>query len=335
LLFSDPARLARIVNDPARPVLLIFAGKAHPHDVPGQQFIKVIHDFSHRPEFEGKVILLEGYDLSLSRKLVTGVDVWVNTPQYPFEASGTSGQKAGINGVLNLSVLDGWWGEGYNGSNGWAITPHGADYDQPARDREEGQELLDILEKEIIPMYYDRNGHGYPERWVKMSKASMKSLIPHYNAQRMLMDYITRFYGPASRQQHILSEREAQPARDLAAWKRHIIEIWPRVTARRVETGPTHIVAGETLQLEMAVKLHGLAAQYVTVECLVGSPSETSDFVVHSSHQFHPSNTQRDETLYRLDLPPPLSGLQYYKIRIFPSHPLLSHRLEMGRMLWI
>jgi starch phosphorylase len=335
LLFSDPARLERIVNNPKRPVLLIFAGKAHPHDVPGQQLIKVIHDFSHRPEFEGKIILLEGYDLSLGRKLVTGVDVWLNTPEYPLEASGTSGQKAGINGVLNLSVLDGWWGEGYNGSNGWAITPHGAEYEMAARDREEGLELLDILEKEIIPMYYDRNGHGYPEKWVNMSKTSMKSLIPRYNAQRMLMDYVTRFYGPANRQQHILSERDAQPARDLAAWKRQIAEVWPRVTARRTETNITHIVSGETLLLETAVRLHGLAPQYITVECLVGSPSESSDFVVHSSHQLHPGETIGEETLYRLDLPPPLSGLQYYKIRLYPSHPLLSHRLEMGRMIWI
>jgi starch phosphorylase len=195
--------------------------------------------------------------------------------------------------------------------------------------------LLDILEKEIIPMYYDRNGHGYPEKWVKMSKNSMKSLIPRYNAQRMLMDYVTRFYGPANRQQHILSERDAQPARDVAAWKRQIAEIWPRVTARRIETNITHIVSGETLLLETAVKLHGLAPQYISVECLVGSPSESSDFVVNSSHQLHPGETIGEETLYRLDLPPPMSGLQYYKIRLYPSHPLLSHRLEMGRMIWI
>lgn len=336
LLFSDPARLARLLNDPKRRVLLIFAGKAHPHDVPGQQLIKVIHDFSRLPEFEGKIILLEGYDLALGRKLVTGVDVWLNTPEYPLEASGTSGQKAGINGVLNLSVLDGWWGEGYNGENGWAITPHGAEYDPNSRDREEGQELLDILEKEIIPMYYERNGHGYPENWVKMSKASMKSLIPRYNAQRMLMDYITRFYGPASRQRRALSERECMPARELAKWKKQIASTWPHVSARRVEPTLSHIMAGEALPLEVAAKLHGLSPQEITVECLVGAPSDTNDFAVHSSHQFRHSHTvQGDETFYRLDLLPSLSGLQYYKIRIYPSHPLLSHRFETGCMMWL
>jgi len=335
LLFSDPARLARIVNDPQRPVMMIFAGKAHPHDVPGQQLIKAIHDFSHRPEFEGKIILLEGYDLSLGRRLVTGVDVWLNTPEYPLEASGTSGEKAGINGVLNLSVLDGWWGEGYNGENGWGVTPHGAEYQQADRDREEGQELLDILEKEIVPMYYDRNGHGYPEQWVKMSKASMKSLIPRYNAQRMLMDYVTRFYGPATRQQYALSDRETAPAAELAAWKKQIVQIWPQVSARRIETAATHIMAGETLPLEVAVKLHGISPQNIAVECLVGAPSEGDDFVVHSSHLLDPAETVGEETFYRLDLLPPLSGLQYYKIRLYPTHTLLSHRFEMGYLLWI
>ena len=335
LLFSDPARLARIVNDPQRPVLMIFAGKAHPHDVPGQQLIKAIHDFSHRPEFEGKIILLEGYDLSLGRRLVTGVDVWLNTPEYPLEASGTSGEKAGINGVLNLSVLDGWWGEGYNGENGWGITPHGAEYQQADRDREEGQELLDILEKEVVPMYYDRNGHGYPEKWVKMSKASMKSLIPRYNAQRMLMDYVTRFYGPANRQQYSLSERGAVPAQELASWKKQIVETWTQVTARYIEAATTHIMAGETLPLEVAVKLHGISPQNVAVECLVGAPSESNDFVVHSSHLLDPAETVDEETFYRLDLLPPLSGLQFYKIRLYPTHPLLSHRFEMGYLLWI
>jgi starch phosphorylase len=335
LLFSDPARLARIVNDPQRPVLLVFAGKAHPHDAPGQQLIKVIHDFSRRPEFEGKILLLEGYDLSLGRKLVTGVDVWVNTPEHPLEASGTSGQKAGINGVLNLSVLDGWWGEGYNGENGWGITPHGSDYGQHDRDREEGQELLDILEKEVVPLYYHRNGHGYPEKWVQMSKASMKSLIPRYNAQRMLMDYVIRFYGPASRQRQTLSQREAAPARELAAWKRRIAEAWPRVSARRVTVPPDHLTAGDTLSLEVAVRLHGLSPDDVTVECLVGRAHEGSDFIPHSSHPFRAADDRGEEVHYRLDLHPPLSGLQFYKIRLFPSHPLLSHPLETGYLIWI
>ncbi|HID48065.1 MAG TPA: alpha-glucan family phosphorylase, partial [Chromatiales bacterium] len=204
LLFSDPERLARLVNDPDRPVVILFAGKAHPNDLPGQELIRTIHEYSRRPEFEGKVILLEGYDLALARKLVTGVDVWLNNPEYPMEASGTSGEKAGLNGVLNLSVLDGWWGEGYNGENGWGIIPHGPHFDAEFRNREEGQALLDILEQEVIPTYYQRNGYGYSEQWVRLSKNSMKSILPHYNSQRMVMDYTEKFYAPASRQRRRL-----------------------------------------------------------------------------------------------------------------------------------
>ncbi|MEK7735333.1 MAG: alpha-glucan family phosphorylase, partial [Pseudomonadota bacterium] len=156
MLFSDPERLARIVNDAHRPVMIVMAGKAHPHDRPAQELIQAIHQFSRRPEFEGRVLLIEGYDLALARKLVSGVDVWLNTPEHPLEASGTSGEKAAINGVLNLSVLDGWWGEGYNGENGWAITPHGAQFDPDYRDREEALELYDIIEKQVVPTYYNR-----------------------------------------------------------------------------------------------------------------------------------------------------------------------------------
>ncbi len=149
-----PIALSRLLNDPDRPVVIIFAGKAHPHDEPGQNMIKQIHDFSMQPQFLGKILLLEGYDMALARQMVAGVDVWLNTPEYPLEASGTSGQKAGLNGAVNLSVLDGWWGEGYNGANGWAITPRDARFDHGQRYQEEASDLLNIIEHEVIPTYY-------------------------------------------------------------------------------------------------------------------------------------------------------------------------------------
>jgi len=165
---------------------------------PGQQLIKVIHELSLRPEFIGKIILLEGYDLSLARGLVSGVDVWLNTPEYPLEASGTSGEKAAINGAINLSVLDGWWGEGFNHQNGWAITPRYPNCNSDERNREEADDLLDIIEYEVVPIYYQHDGKGYSEQWVKLSKASMKSIIPSFNAQRMVMDYVLKAYIPAA-----------------------------------------------------------------------------------------------------------------------------------------
>ncbi|WJW74536.1 alpha-glucan family phosphorylase [Thiohalobacter sp. IOR34] len=336
LLFSDPDRLARLVNDAERPIIFMFAGKAHPSDMPGQHLIQVIHDFSRRPEFAGRIILIEGYDMALARKLVTGVDVWLNTPEYPMEASGTSGEKAGINGVLNLSVLDGWWGEGYNGENGWAITPHGPQYDAAYRDQEESTELLDILENQLIPLYYERNGHGYPEGWVRMSKASIRSILPQFNSERMVMDYIRDFYSPAARQQRALADNGHAGARDLAAWKRKVWATWPQVSLRRLDPPVAEVTAGSPLEIRVAARLHGLSAKDVTLECVVGVEDSHGEFQVRECFSFEADGTGRDgETLFCLQLLPPLPGLQYYKLRMYPSHPLLSHPFETGCMLWL
>ncbi len=336
LLFSHPERLARLVNDPERPVVFLFAGKAHPSDIPGQQLLKLIHHYSRQPEFEGKIILVEGYDLALGRKLVTGVDVWLNTPTYPMEASGTSGEKAGLNGVINLSVLDGWWGEGYNGENGWAITPHGQHFDEGFRNTEEGNELLDLLENEVVPLYYNRNTHGYSQKWVKMSKASMKSLLPRFNAQRMVMDYLEKLYSRSRKQRAALSRDNCEPARQLAAWKQKIAQAWPGVRIRRLDDAPAILRTGERLRIEVATRLNGLSAEDVFVECLVGDEAEPGEAGNRSIYRFSPDGQMDNgETRFSLDLDPPFSGLQHYRIRIYPWHKLLSRRFETGCMQWI
>ncbi len=336
LLFSDPDRLKRLVNDAQRPIIFIFAGKAHPSDLPGQHLIQVINDFSHRPGFIGKIMIVEGYDMSLARKLVTGVDVWLNNPEYPMEASGTSGQKAGINGVINLSVLDGWWGEGYEGDNGWAITPHGPQYDAHYRDQQESNELLDILEHQVIPLYYDRNGYGYSEGWVRMSKAAIKSCMPRFNSQRMVMDYIKGFYGPASKHTITMRAENNKNARLLATWKQKIHNNWSGVSLRIAEPAATAITSGDPIDIRIAAQLGALSANDVKVECVVGTEDEHGDFIASQSFEFGPAGTNdTGETLFSLSMLPPLSGLQYYKIRMYPYSPLLSHRFETGCMLWI
>jgi starch phosphorylase len=336
LLFSDPERLARMLNNPKRPVLLIFAGKAHPSDQPGQQLIRVIHEFSRRPEFIGKILLLEGYDLALARKLVSGVDVWLNNPEYPMEASGTSGQKAALNGVINLSVLDGWWGEGYNGENGWAITPHDRHYDAAFRNQEEANELLDIIEHQVIPLYYERNGHGFSEGWVHMSKASMKSALPQFNSQRMVMDYIRGFYGPAAEQGRTLAKNQYKGARELAAWKAKIRKLWPEVTLRRLDDAPQAVSAGGTVTIQVAARLGELAATDVRLECVIGVEDEHHNFRASDYLGFTAEGKlDNGETLFVLDMDPPLPGLQLYQIRIYPYHALLSHRFETGFMVWL
>ncbi len=336
LLFSDPERLSRILNDPERPVLLIFAGKAHPSDVPGQQLIRSIHEFSQRPEFMGRILLLEGYDLALARKLVTGVDVWLNTPEYPLEASGTSGQKAGMNGVINFSVLDGWWAEGYNGENGWAINPHEPHFDADYRHHEEASELLDTLENKVVPLYYDRGNQGFSDEWVQMSKASMKSTIPNFNAQRMVRDYVKNFYGPASRQNKLLSADNYSAARELAEWKAKVQRAWPTVSLRRVDSSTDSLMSGEKLTIEIAARLGELQPGDVVLECVIGTESEHEKFLERETVLFTAAGINTDgEALFKLDLVPPFSGLQFYKLRMYPSHPLQSHPFETGRILWL
>lgn len=334
LLFADPERLARLLGNPDRPVIIIFAGKAHPHDGHGQDLIRAVHRLSQQPEFEGRVVLLEGYDLTLARRLVAGVDVWLNTPQYPLEASGTSGMKAGINGVVHLSILDGWWNEGYRGDNGWAIAPHGDTVAGRKDEHSEAQELLEILEHEVIPLYFERNRQGYSRGWVRKAKSSMKSLIPRYSAHRMLMDYVRKFYQAAARQQVRFSEGNSSAAIALARWKKHVAHCWPQVGLRLLGDPDTKIKAGESLRLRVAASLGGLSVTDVMVECVIGTDSAHGGF--RDTHRFSVGDTTSEgEAVFTLELEPSLSGLQEYKLRMYPRHDLLTHRFETGLMVWI
>ena len=335
LLFSDTDRLARLLNDPERPVILVFAGKAHPSDLAGQQLIHTIHQLSRQPRFGGRIILLENYNLSLARRLVTGVDVWINTPEYPMEASGTSGQKAGINGVINLSVVDGWWGEGYDGENGWAIQPHNSK-DPAERERLEGQILLDMLEYQVIPLYFARNGHGYSEGWVKRSKASMRTILPKFNSQRMVMDYVRDFYAQAARHGKTLQEKNAELAGQLTLWKKKVFAHWHKVTLRRLDEPQQSISTGGVMSILLAVNLTGLTADDVIVECLIGRKSNMDTFTVNDSIKLQPlDKNEQGETLFKAEFEPNMAGLQYYKLRVYPHHVLLAHPHETGCMIWL
>lgn len=336
LLFHEPERLARLVNQSERPVVFVFAGKAHPHDRPGQELIHAIHQFAMRPEFEGRILLLEGYDLALARKMVTGVDVWLNTPQHPLEASGTSGMKAGMNGVINLSVLDGWWADGYDGENGWAVTAHSPDIPAPQRDAMEANELLEILEHEVVPLFYERNRHGYSKGWVGRCKASMKSLLPRWNAERMVMDYVRKLYTPSGHHHTQLAADDCRPAWELARWKARIHQHWAGVGLRLVEQPSATLRSSESLRLQVAAKLEPLEVEDVMVECLVGRLDQGEQLEVQDIQAFSPCG--RDESgdaLFELQLQPALSGLQCFKIRMYPFHPLLAHRFETGLMVWV
>ncbi len=336
LILKDEGRLSRLLNNAKQPAMIIFSGKAHPDDKPGQDLIRQINVFSRMPQFEGKIILVENYDLSISRVLVAGVDVWLNTPEYPLEASGTSGQKAAINGVLNLSVLDGWWGEAYQGANGWAINPHGRRFSAEFRDSEEANELMDILEYEVIPLFYRREGSGFSSGWIKKSKKSMIALIPAFNAQRMVMDYLKDFYAPAAKMGKRLAARHCEGAKELAAWKLKVREEWEKVNIERTDEVKTTLFMDESLRVDVAIELAGLDHQDVVVDCLLGKDNEDNEFEQCYCEEFQYQGVLDDgRALFRLATITPMSGLQSYKVRMYPYHSLLSQRFELGAMLWL
>jgi starch phosphorylase len=334
LLFEDLNWLRQLVGDPLRPVLFLFAGKAHPADVPGQDMIRRVMQVAQMPEFEGKILLVEGYDLRLGRRMVSGVDVWLNNPVYPLEASGTSGMKAALNGVVNLSVLDGWWGEGYDGTNGWAIKPAAMGLDDASRNREEARTLYEILQDHVIPLYYKRESCGYSPEWVRLAKRSISSLLPRFNSQRMVGEYVSNCYLPAARQGRLYAENQFEVARAVADWKARARQAWPGVTLRRLDVPRKRIQFGESVRIETAVRLNGLNPEDVAVELVLSRPGERGNGKT-VQHRFTAVGPGADgEHRYALELAPELCGRLDYRIRAYPWHEYLTHPFEQGLMIW-
>lgn len=336
LLFENLDWLREIVCEENRPVIFLFAGKAHPADIPGQDLIRRIAEVSRMSEFEGRILLIEGYDLRLARRLVSGVDVWLNNPIYPLEASGTSGMKAALNGVINLSILDGWWGEGYDGSNGWAVKPVADTTDPARRDREEVRTLYELLQDSVVPMFYDVGPLGFSPAWVAMAKRSIATLLPRFNTERMLTEYVENFYRPAARQWHRVSHDDFRPARDLATWKTRVRSCWHNVRLRRIDHQQERISFGDSIRFELALGLDGLKPEDVKVEVMVGRPSAEPRPL--SAKQFalrciRPLDS--GEHLYAIEMQPELCGKIDYRFRVYPHHEMLTHPFEMGMMLWL
>lgn len=335
LIFENLEWLAEILTDPARPVLLLFAGKAHPADGPGQELIRRVIEVSRMPQFEKHIIFLEGYDLRLARRLVSGVDIWLNNPIYPLEASGTSGMKAAMNGVVNLSVLDGWWAEGFNGSNGWAIKPVPSGNDERLRDREEAQSLYEILQDQVLPCYYQTGPMGFSESWVALAKRSIATLLPRYNTKRMLDEYIGKFYQPATLQATRLYAKDFAAARQLASWKDKVRQHWSGVHLQRLGNPPSAIQYGDRVRLELAAWLNGLEASDVRVELLINRSGETRQAKRQRLEFTAERKLENGQQVFVLDLQPERCGELQYRIRMYPYHPLLTHHFEMGMMLWL
>jgi starch phosphorylase len=335
LIFQDLDWVRQIACDEKRPVVFLFAGKAHPADQPGQDLIRQLTRVARMPEFEGRVLLVEGYDLRLARRLVSGVDVWLNNPIYPLEASGTSGMKAGINGVLNLSVLDGWWDEGYAGDNGWAIKPASDTLSAAERDAEEARTLYEILQDQVVPTYYRRNELGYSSDWVRIMKRSIATTLASFNANRMLGDYLQQAYIPAAAMGRRYRDDGHRNARAVASWKARVLAAWPGVRVQRVDPPVIRLPYGKGTRIEVAVNLNGLEPGDVRVELrLALDEPARADAPGRFFEDAGPTEGGTDHR-YRLDFQPEHCGKFEYRVRVVPHHDLLTHRLETGLMLWL
>lgn len=335
LLLRDPQRLANILNHPQRPVQIVFAGKAHPKDHPGKEMIKTILHLSKQPEFEHRIVFIEDYDLNVGRYLVQGVDVWLNNPRRPLEACGTSGMKAAANGALNLSILDGWWAEGYQPGLGWAIGG-GEEYEDPEyQDDVESQACYNLLERTIVPLFYERGKDNLPREWIGMMKRSMGVLAAHFNSHRMLEEYIDRFYLPLSLHWQEIRKEGFRGIRDLTAWMDHLKENWYELKILGKRSGrKTGIELGATLPIEVTLSVGRLSSRDLSVEVYYGPVDSKANFLDRFTFGLHPVSEERGEAVFRGEIPCREVGRFGFKIRVLPFHPLLINPYSMGLVLW-
>ena len=337
LLFTDLDRLSKIVNNPDYPVQFLFTGKAHPQDGAGQGLIKRIIEISRRPEFLGKIIFLENYDMQLARRLVSGVDIWLNTPTRPLEASGTSGEKALMNGVVNFSVLDGWWLEGYREGAGWALTEKRTYQNQEHQDQLDAATIYSILETEIMPLYYARNKKGYSEGWIKVIKNSIAQIAPHYTMKRQLDDYFSKFYCKQAKRFAALSANDNAKAKEIAAWKEEVVDKWDSieiVSCDKVEElAKGDIESGKEYTITYVIDEKGLND---AIGLEVVTTYTTADGKQHV-YSVEPFNVIKKEgNLYTFQVKHSLSNAGSFKVayRMFPKNPDLPHRQDFCYVRW-
>ena len=337
LLFTDLERLSKIVNNPDYPVQFLFTGKAHPHDGAGQGLIKRIIEISRRPEFLGKIIFLENYDMQLARRLVSGVDIWLNTPTRPLEASGTSGEKALMNGVVNFSVLDGWWLEGYREGAGWALTEKRTYQNQEHQDQLDAATIYSILETEILPLYYARNKKGYSEGWLKVVKNSIAQIAPHYTMKRQLDDYYSKFYCKQAKRFHALAANDNAKAKEIAAWKEEVVAKWDSieiVSCDKVEElKKGDIESGKEYTITYVIDEKGLN-DAVGLELVTTYTTADGKQHVYSVEPFNVIKKEGD--LYTFQVKHSLSNAGSFKVsyRMFPKNPELPHRQDFCYVRW-
>lgn len=335
LLFTDIDRLAKIVNNPERPVQFIFSGKAHPADGAGQGLIKRVFEISQRPEFLGKIIFLEDYDMQLALRLVSGVDIWMNTPTRPLEASGTSGEKAEMNGVVNLSVLDGWWVEGYRKGAGWALPQERTYQNQGYQDRLDAAMIYSLLENDIAPLYYNRNKKGYSEGWIKTIKNSIATIAPHYTMKRQLDDYYSRFYTKQASLFKKLSANDNQLAKELAQWKETVAERWDSIhVVSKTDFVVSGVETGKKYSMQYVIDEQGLndavGLEFVSVKTDLNGEER-----IFNVREFKMVGHEGNLYTFELEFEPDVAGSFKGCVRMFPKNEMLAHRQAFCYVKWL
>lgn len=338
LIFRDLARIEKILNSKGTPVQVIFAGKAHPADRPAHELIKGIHDIARREGFRGRIFLVENYNMGMARYLVQGVDVWLNNPRRPLEASGTSGMKASINGIINFSIMDGWWCEGYNGRNGWVIGDDTQYRNEHHQDDADSKSLYDTLEREIIPLFYSCDERGIPSGWVRMMKEAIKSVAPVYSTHRMVKEYTREMYVPCIERVRRILESGYSLVRGLAEWKRRVEAAWPHVTVAANQDihglSDYSVLSGQEIPLSVTVHLGDLAPEDVSVEVFYGPLS--NDRIVQGNSLEMKAVRRTDSGAWHYEAALRLSeGGEYgYTFRVIPRNPNLMNKLDLPLIRW-
>ncbi len=338
LLFTDLERLDKLVNNPNYPVQFLFTGKAHPADGGGQGLIRRIIEISRMPQFLGKIIFLENYDMRLAKRLVSGVDIWLNTPTRPLEASGTSGEKAQMNGVLNFSVLDGWWLEGYVPGAGWALTEKRTYENQEHQDQLDAAIIYKTLESEIIPMYYAKNSKGYSPEWIQTIKNSVTKITPRFTTKRMMDDYFSKFYNPLALRHALLSESNYEKAKRIAAWKQNIVEHWDEieVVEKRVpETSDVMPNVGDTFHVVCELDTHNLNDRGLGVELVIMRMSLHNNDKLYKVVPLEMVKAEGSHMRFETDYQHNFAGGMKFALRLYPLHELLPHRMDFAYVRWL
>ncbi|MBL7903592.1 MAG: alpha-glucan family phosphorylase [Bacteroidales bacterium] len=338
LLFNNTDRLSQLVNNASRPVQFVFAGKAHPADKAGQDLIKRVIEVSKMPQFAGKIVFVENYDMSLGAKLVQGVDVWLNTPTRPLEASGTSGEKAIMNGVLNFSVLDGWWAEGYKPEAGWALSEERTYENQQFQDELDAENLYNIFADEIVPDFYNRDENGIPRKWVQLIKNNISGISPEFTMRRMIDDYYDRFYNRMISRSSMIFDKDYEGIRQISAWKRKILRGWDSietVSVRVPDSTRKPLRLGENFVAEVVLNVNELAAHDIGLEVLFGHKVNDEVKSLSFTEEMTVAGVNGNIVTFFIEIPTLQAGVFDYAFRLYPKHPLLPHRQDFNLVKWI